>query len=247
MFEPSQLEKLLFFDIETAGQKATYSELPEKMQSLWSARSEILRGHLGEKYPDNKGKSDSELFELKAGLQAEFGRIVCISMGMISFEDGIPVGKIVSYSGEDEVEIIEKAFKAMTKAKKTGAKLCGHNIKRFDVPYLCKRAFIHKLNIPELLQVWDKKPWETSIVDTTDSWSFGAWQEGFASLDLLATVLGVESPKDDIKGDQVHQAFYSGQIERIATYCNKDVVTLMQIALTLSGLNQIEKSDIRIQ
>jgi hypothetical protein len=247
MFDPHQLEKMLFFDIETAGNVQNSTDLSEKMQELWTSRSEILRNQLASKYPDNKDKTDDELFQMKSALHAEFGRVVCVSFGKIKFVDGIPTAQIVSYSGNDEIEVLEKSFKLMSGLSKNGVKPVGHNIKRFDVPYLCKRAFINGIEPATPLQIWDKKPWETSLVDTSDLWSFGAWQEGFTSLDLLATVLGIDSPKDDIKGDQVHENYWSGNIERITEYCQKDVITLIQIALKLSGLNQIEKSDIIIK
>lgn len=247
MFDHHQLEKFLFFDIETAGNKATLSELSPKMQELWSKRAEILRNQLGDKYPDNKDKTDADLFEMKSALQAEFGRVVCISFGKIKFEDGIPVAQIISYSGTDEVDLLNQAFKVMTGFAKKGCKLIGHNVKRFDVPFLCKRAFILNIDPATPLQVWDKKPWETSITDTSELWSFGAWQEGFTSLDLLATCLGVDSPKDDISGAEVHSTFYAGEVDRIKEYCQKDVMTLIQIALRVSGLNQIEKSGIIIK
>lgn len=247
MFDSYQLEKFLFFDIETAGEKASFSQLDPKKQELWSKRAEILRTQLGDKYPDNKDKDDSALFEMKSALQAEFGRVVCVSFGKIKFVDGVPTAQIVSYSGDDEVEILRNSFKLMTGLAKNGVKLIGHNVKRFDVPFLCKRAFIHSIEPAVPLQVWDKKPWEIAINDTSELWSFGAWQEGFTSLDLLATVLGIDSPKEDINGSEVHNTYYSGQIDRIREYCQRDVVTLMQITLRLSGLNQIENTDIIVK
>jgi predicted PolB exonuclease-like 3'-5' exonuclease len=247
MFTPHSLEKLLFFDIETAGSVAHSAGLSEKMQELWASRSEILRTQLGSKYPDNKDKSDDELYQMKSALHAEFGRVVCVSFGKIKFIDNVPTAQIISYSGDDEVDILNKSFKLMNGLTKNGIKLVGHNIKRFDVPFLCKRAFIHGIEPAAPLQIWDKKPWETSLTDTSELWSFGAWQEGFTSLDLLATVLGIDSPKDDIKGDQVHDNFWAGNINRITEYCQKDVITLIQIALRLSNLNQIEKTDIIIK
>jgi predicted PolB exonuclease-like 3'-5' exonuclease len=184
---------------------------------------------------------------MKSALHAEFGRVVCVSFGKIKFIDNVPTAQIISYSGDDEVDILNKSFKLMNGLTKNGIKLVGHNIKRFDVPFLCKRAFIHGIEPAAPLQIWDKKPWETSLTDTSELWSFGAWQEGFTSLDLLATVLGIDSPKDDIKGDQVHDNFWAGNIDRITEYCQKDVITLIQIALRLSNLNQIEKTDIIIK
>jgi predicted PolB exonuclease-like 3'-5' exonuclease len=217
------------------------------MQELWSKRADLLRTQLGEKYPDNKDKSDDDLFQMKSALQAEFGRVVCVSFGKLKFIEGSPTAQIVSYSGNNEVEILTQSFKLMTGLAKNGIKLFGHNVKRFDVPFLCKRAFIHGIEPAAPLHVWDKKPWEIAITDTSELWSFGAWQEGFTSLDLLASVLGIDSPKDDINGADVHETFYAGEVDRIKEYCQKDVITLMQTALRLSGLNRIEKSDIIVK
>ena len=247
MFDPHQLEKMLFFDIETAGSVNHADSLSTKMQELWSTKSDLLRNQLGAKYPDNKDKSDEDLFQMKAALHAEFGRVVCVSFGKMKFVDGVPTAQIVSYSGDDESEILRQSFKLMSALSKTGVKLTGHNVKRFDVPFLCKRAFILNIEPATPLQVWDKKPWETSIIDTSELWSFGAWQEGFTSLDLLATVLGIDSPKDAMKGDQVHENYWAGNVEGIKEYCQKDVITLIQVALKLSNLKQIEKSDIIIK
>jgi predicted PolB exonuclease-like 3'-5' exonuclease len=248
MFTVNQLEKLVFFDIETAGQQSSLSDLPTRLSDQWKKRAEFLRNHLSEKYPDNLEKSDSELFTAKSALQAEFGRVVCISFGKMKFnEDGQPVFQLVTYSGEDEELILKQSFTLIDKMAKAGIKLAGHNIKRFDIPFLCKRAMINSIDLPLALQVWDKKPWELPFVDTTELWSFGAWQEGFASLDLLTTVLGIDSPKDDISGDKVHEAYWNGEINRISEYCQKDVIALAQVILKLSGQNLIELDNIIIK
>lgn len=244
MFIPSQIEKFLFFDIETAGQAENLSDLSPRLANLWSDRASFLRDHLSAKYPDNLGKSNDDLFTEKAALQAEFGRIVCISFGKVKFgEDGEPVAQIVSYTGTEE-EILSQSLKLISGLSKSGIKLIGHNIKRFDVPFICKRAFITGHDIPQVLQIWDKKPWETALVDTSELWSFGAWQEGFTSLDLLSAVLGVPSPKSDMKGSEVHSNFYSGNIEKIREYCQRDVIALIQIIIKLSNLNRLEEANI---
>jgi hypothetical protein len=244
MFIPSQIEKFLFFDIETAGQSENLSDISPRLKNLWTDRATFLRDHLSSKYPDNLGKSDEDLFIEKAALQAEFGRIVCISFGKVKFnEEGEPIAQIVSYTGTED-EILSQSLKLINGLSKSGIKLIGHNIKRFDVPFICKRAFITGYDIPQILQVWDKKPWETALVDTSELWSFGAWQEGFTSLDLLSAVLGVPSPKSDMKGSEVHSNFYSGNIEKIKEYCQRDVIALIQIIIKLSNLNRLEESNI---
>jgi hypothetical protein len=244
MYHPSEIEKFIFFDIETAGQSQSSSGLPDRLSSLWSDRAEFLRDHLSAKYPENAGKSDDQLFQEKSALQAEFGRIVCISFGKVKFNDlGEPVAQIVSYTGTEH-EILTQAFKLINGLCKGGVKLLGHNIKRFDIPFICKRAFINRIDVPAVLQVWDKKPWEIAVVDTSELWSFGAWQEGFTSLDLLTAVLGVPSPKSNMKGSEVHSEFYAGNIDRIKEYCQRDVIALIGIIINLSNLNQLEESNI---
>jgi len=244
MFTQSQIEKFLFFDVETAGSAKNVDHLSTAMLRQWEHRCEYLRA-IADKHPENAALSIDELFQQKASLQAEFGRVVCVSFGKVKFkEDGSLLVQIVSYAGEDEVEILKQAFKVMNGMAKNGVKLFGHNIKRFDIPYLCKRAFINGLEPALPLQVWDKKPWEISATDSSELWSFGAWQEGFTSLELLCTVLGLPTPKDEMKGDQVHENFYAGNIEGIKTYCQKDVIALIRVAFGLSGLNQFTESDI---
>lgn len=244
MFDSSQIEKFIFFDIETAGQAESVSELSPRLETLWSTRAEFLRDHLSSKYPENAGKTDQQLFTEKAALQAEFGRIVCISFGKVKFNEvGEPTAQIVSYIGTEE-EILTQSLKLINGLCKGGVKLLGHNIKRFDIPFICKRAFIHGMEVPPALQVWDKKPWEIAVVDTSELWSFGAWQEGFTSLDLLTAVLDVPSPKTDMKGSEVHSAFYAGEIDRIKEYCQLDVIALINVIIRLSNLNRLEESNI---
>lgn len=245
MFSRSEIEKLLFFDVETAGSAKNSSELSQRMQELWSHRCEYLRAI--DKHPENATLSDDMLFQEKAGLQAEFGRVVCVSFGRVKFDDDPdkpPLIQIASYSGEDEEDILKNAKRVFDGMHKHKMIPFGHNIKRFDLPYLCKRWFINKIEPAIPLQIWDKKPWEINVKDSSELWSFGAWQEGFTSLDLLSAVLGLPSPKDAMKGDQVHKEFYDGNIEGIATYCNKDVVSLIRIAFALSEIPQFNESDI---
>lgn len=245
MFSRSEIEKFLFFDVETAGSVASANDLSERMAQLWSRRCEYLRSI--DKHPENATMSDEQLWLEKAGLQAEFGKIVCISFGKVKFQDDPdlpPIVQIVSYSGEDEKAILVQATKVFNGMYKNKVVPFGHNIKRFDIPYICKRAFIHGMEPPIPLQVWDKKPWEIDVKDSSELWSFGAWQEGFTSLDLLSAVFDLPSPKDEMAGDQVHSEYYAGNIGDIQKYCNKDVIALVRIVFALSKLNQFEESDI---
>ena len=244
MFTQQQISKMVFFDIETSTTTQAVDSLSPALQSQWHKRADYLRDTLSQKYPDNKTLSDEDLFTQKAALQAEFGRIVCISFGRIVYRDGEPTFSVAAISGENEEELLLKAQKSISKIFSTGGTLVGHNIKRFDVPYLCKRLLINGLAIPDELHFHNKKPWEIPVVDTSELWSFGAWQEGFTSLDLLASVLDLPSPKSEMKGSEVHSQFYAGNIDQIKEYCQRDVIALVQIIIRLSNLNQLEESNI---
>jgi hypothetical protein len=244
MFSQSQIEKMVFFDIETSSLTKTADALPQNLTNQWKKWAEYLRGTLSEKYKDNKSLSDSELFSMKAALKAEFGRIVCISFGRIVFKNGVPTFTVAAIANEDEGILLRKAGDALNKIFSTGGTLVGHNIKRFDVPYLCKRLLINKLQVPDSLQLHNKKPWEVAIQDTMDIWSFGAWQEGLSSLDLICSVLNIESPKQHMKGEEVPAAFWNDQLTEIAEYNMEDVIALGRIILTISNLNLFNEESI---
>lgn len=234
MYTQDELKLMLFFDLETASEYESLDVLESEkplMAKLWSKRCDYLRSRWPE---DNADKSDSELYLDKAALVPEFNRIVCASFGRLEFEGNIPSMTIKSYYGADEKEIldgIEKVANAFIKYK-----MCGHNIKRFDIPVMCKRLLINGYKLPTYLQVHNKKPWEMPFIDTSEVWSFGAWQESFVSLELLMTAIGMDSPKDDIRGEEVSGVFWNeGDHDRIAKYCEKDVFALAQALLKLSG------------
>jgi DNA polymerase elongation subunit (family B) len=137
---------------------------------------------------------------------------------------------MTSFYGEDETEILEKTAKVFSNASSKGMKICGHNIKMFDVPFLGRKMIFKGINVPSNLQIWDKKPWEVPIIDTAEFFSFGSWSHKFLGLDLLACSLDIESPKEDIDGSQVHDIFWTEKgFERIKEYCERDVVTVMNI------------------
>jgi DNA polymerase III epsilon subunit-like protein len=244
MFTPQQISKMVFFDIETSTTTQDAGSLSPALQNQWHKRAEYLRDTLSQKYPDNKTLSDEDLFTQKAALQAEFGRIVCISFGRITYKDGEPTFTVAAISGENEEELLIKAQKSISKIFSTGGVLVGHNIKRFDIPYLCKRMLINGLSVPDELHFHNKKPWEIPMQDTMDVWSFGAWQEGFTSLDLICGVLGIPSPKGAMRGEEVPAAFWQGRLDEIAQYNMEDVIALGRIILKVSGLNLFEEESI---
>jgi 3'-5' exonuclease len=239
MYTQDELTGMLFFDLETASEYANLNELTTakpKMGELWAKRSDYLRSRWPE---DNADKTDAELYDDKAALVPEFNRIVCASFGRLTWEGLTPSMVIKSYYGSDEISILDGIENVASKFTKY--KMTGHNIKRFDIPVMCKRLLINGYKLPPYLQVHNKKPWEMPFIDTSDAWSFGAWQEGFASLELIMTSLGLDSPKDDIRGEDVSGVFWDNQeYTRIAKYCEKDVYALAQALLKMSGLNTMD-------
>jgi 3'-5' exonuclease len=229
-----EIKSLLFFDIETVGYWKTFAEVSlhnPRLAELWAKRAQWLR----EAYPDtNANMTTDELWQQKTGLHPEFGRIVCISFGYYN-QDMIPM--ITSYYGHDEVSILRDTKKLMEKVFTLGWTLCGHTIKRFDVPFTGKRMVINKIKPPALLQVSDKKPWEIKFKDIAEMWSFGAYQESHTSLDLMSCVMDVRSPKEDLNNKIIHHTYYDGDtdddlvrnIERIKAYCENDIRATMEV------------------
>lgn len=235
MFSKEELENLLFLDIETACIVEDYYELSPRMQQLWDKKA---RRYM---QPDDD-KSTEEIFWEKAGIHAEFGKVVCISCGYLRFDaEGKPSIRMKSYAGDDEVKILKEFGEDLnTFTGKTGRKLCAHNGKEFDFPYLGRRYIINRLPIPYSLRVQGKKPWETVFVDTMELWKFGDYKS-YTSLDLLSAILDIPSSKDDIDGSQVSETYWRKRdVERIKIYCEKDVKVTAQVLLRMCGYELIE-------
>lgn len=239
MYTPAELAKVVFFDLETASEYATLDELAiakPKMAELWSKRCEYLRS----RFEENREMTDEELYKAKAALSPEFARIVCATFGRISYSGEDPSALLKSYCSTNERDVLDGIIKVFEKF--STLKFSGHNIKRFDIPMMCKRLLINGYTLPKGLQVQNLKPWEMPFIDTSEVWSFGAWQEGFASLELLVSSLGLETPKNDIKGEDVGRVFWEDlEIDRISEYCQRDVFAGMQALLKLSNLTVVEE------
>lgn len=239
MYTATELSKFVFFDLETASEFSSLDELSiekPKMAELWQKRCEYLRS----RFEENKDLSDEELYVKKAALTPEFARIVCATFGRITFLGEEPSVIIKSYSGFNETTILDGVYTVFNKF--LTYKFSGHNIKRFDIPMMCKRLLINGKDLPKMLQVQNLKPWEMPFVDTSELWSFGAWQEGFVSLELLVSSIGLETPKGDIKGEDVGQVFWEDRdITRITKYCERDVFAGIQALLKLSNLTVVEE------
>ena len=239
MYTPAELAKTVFFDLETASEYESLDQLAlnkPKMAELWSKRCEYLRS----RFEENRDMTDEQLYQAKAALTPEFARIVCATFGRLNFIGEDPNVIIKSYCSGHEDEVLDGIQKVFDKF--SSLKFSGHNIKRFDIPMMCKRLLIHGRSLPKGLQIQNLKPWEMPFIDTSELWSFGAWQEGFVSLELLVTSIGLETPKSDIKGEEVSRVFWQdGDTQRIAEYCQRDVFAGIQTLLKLSNLSVVEE------
>ena len=234
------LNNILFLDIETVPQYSTYNELPEEWKSLWDHKASFLIR--------NKEDETFESVYSRAGIYAEFGKIICISCGIITGHGEDKKLLIKSFYDNDEKIILYQFCEMLNKWAIDSYKcLCAHNGKEFDFPYLCRRLVINNVAIPSLLQTSGKKPWEINHLDTMELWKFGDFKS-YTSLNLLAHTLGMPTPKDDIDGSMVWEVYWKeNNIARIVTYCQKDVVTVTQVYLRLNGEAFIKPGNIDIK
>ena len=189
-------------------------------------------------------QTPAEFYE-RAGIQAEFGKIICISIGFFHQIDGLQHFRVSSFSGDNEIEIL-KNFVSLLKKQQKDQLLCAHNGKEFDFPYLCRRMMVNNIPIPPQLQIAGKKPWEVNHLDTMELWKFGDYKN-YTSLNLLATILSIPTPKDDIDGSMVKKVYYEdNDLKRIVKYCQKDVITTAQILLKFKGLPSISSENITL-
>jgi DNA polymerase elongation subunit (family B) len=217
------LDKVLFLDIETVPMCASYEELPQRFASLWDKKCTFLK--------KDEDDTPASLFG-RAGIYAEFGKVVCISFGMLM--DGN--FRIKSFYGDEE-KILLTDFASLLESRFSSRDflLCAHNGKEFDFPYLSRRMLINGIPLPEILDLAGKKPWEVAHLDTLELWKFGDFKS-YTSLELLATVFDIPTPKDDIDGSQVGKVYWEDRdLDRIVTYCQKDVLTIAQLFLRYQG------------
>ena len=214
--------------------------MPEDWKELWSTKAALLLR--------NREEETVESIYERAGIYAEFGKIVCISCGVVQGTENNRKLTLKSFSGEDEKEILSAFCDMLAKWGANEPKyLCAHNGKEFDFPYICRRLVINSLPLPLILNIAGKKPWDVMHLDTMEFWKFGDFKS-YTSLNLLAHTLGVPTPKDDIDGSMVARVYYEEKnIPRIATYCQKDVVTIAQIFLRMIGEHLIPDENIEIK
>lgn len=237
---PQSLNKILFLDIETVSEKHHFHELTEVYQKLWAKKAVSIQKDLS--LADIEGIS--RLYQSKAGIFAEFSKIICISVAYINTEGKL---RVKSFASDDEKSLL-LAFCTLLNNHFSDAEkyqLCGHNIKEFDVPFMCRRMVKHKIPFPALLNVTGKKPWQTEfLIDTLDLWRFGDIKN-YTSLELIAATLDIPTPKDDIDGSQVGRVYWEDAgLERIKIYCQKDVVTVVRLIQHYMGMEGVADEDI---
>lgn len=234
MIEKLSLESILFLDIETVPEHENYFGLDAEMQSLWEVKTQYQR----------KDEFTAEDFYERAGIWAEFGKIVCISVGYFTLKGDIRHFRVTSFFG-DEPKILRDFNNLLNNYfNQPQHILCGHNIKEFDIPFIARRMIINGIALPNKLNLFGKKPWEVPHLDTLELWKFGDYKH-FTSLKLLTKILGIPSPKDDIEGSEVAHVFYvEKDIDRIVVYCEKDVIATAQIFLRLRREDLLDEAEV---
>lgn len=237
MLRNLNLENVLFLDIETVPGTRKFIDLPGKMQALWQKKSDRLNKLLS----DDEKKEPAAHYAECAGIYAEFGRIICISVGFLKNEEF----RVKSYAGDDEKELLEDFAVLLNKFyNKQDHMLCAHNGKEFDYPYIARRMLVQGIQLPGILNTAGKKPWEVGHLDTMELWKFGDYKS-FTSLDLLAAIFDIPTPKDDIDGSMVSTVYYEdNDLERIVEYCQKDTLTVAQLMLRYQGKPLIEEGQV---
>jgi len=238
-----ELNKILFLDIETVPERKRFEDLSPVKQKLWEQKSAYKRRY------EAKGNDEisAEDYYKNAGIWAEFGKIICISVGYFntSVDEDAYEFRMKSFYGHDEKEILKEFAELLIHYfNRPNHLICGHNVKEFDIPYMARRLLINGVQLPKILNLFGKKPWEVPHLDTLELWKFGDYKH-FTSLKLLTEILGIASPKDDIDGSQVREVYYNeNDLDRIVKYCEKDVIAVAQVLLRLSGRELLEDHQI---
>ncbi|MBS1764005.1 MAG: 3'-5' exonuclease [Bacteroidetes bacterium] len=237
MLEKTRLEKILFLDIETVPQAPSFEKLDAKSRELWLNKSKFI----------NKAATDEDELYNRAGIYAEFGKIVCISTGHFIQNGKEKQLNLQSFYGDDE-KVLLSEFKELldTQFFKSDHLLCAHNGKEFDFPYLCRRMLVNRLKLPAILDIAGKKPWDVQHLDTMELWRFGDYKN-YTPLALLAHIFGIPSPKEDMDGSQVWKVYWQEKnLKRIAEYCQKDVITIVQLMLAFRNEKPLADEDVVI-
>lgn len=218
------IEKVLFLDIETVPEVYSYNELDEKTAELYAAKTKFFQ---------KDGLTAEDVYD-RAGVYAEFGKIVCISCGIVQDKSDGKSIRLKSFAGDDEKQLLQEFAQLLNQHYNSPYHiLCGHNAKEFDFPFIGRRMLIHGIDLPGALDIAGKKPWEVNHLDTMELWKFGDYKH-YTSLSLLCHIFKVPTPKDDISGADVARVYYEeNDLGRIVIYCQKDVIALIQLFLRM--------------
>jgi len=232
MLEQYNPEKILFLDIETVPRYSSFSELPEKEEEFWDKKSSRFR---------EEDETAADVYS-RAGIYAEFGKVICISVTLIVNRSGTYGLRVKSFYGDDEQALLKDFTGMLNKfSEKSDVYLCAHNGKEFDFPYIIRRLLINGLTVPEILNVPGKKPWEVPFLDTMELWKFGDYKN-YTSLDLLTYKFDIPTPKDDIDGSMVGRIYWEEQdLDRIVRYCEKDAIAVAQLFLRYKGIRLVDQ------
>ena len=234
MISRLHLENILFLDIETVPQHEHYTDLDAEMQKLYADKTQYQR----------RDEFTAEEFYDRAGIWAEFGKIVCISVGYFKRNDDTRNFRTTSFSGEEKELLLQFKKLIATHYNKPQHVLCAHNGKEFDFPFIARRMLVNRIKLPFKLDLFGKKPWEVPHLDTLELWKFGDYKH-YTSLKLLTKILDIPSPKTDIDGSQVREVYYiQKDLKRIVAYCERDVVAVAQIILRLRNESLLDDTEI---
>lgn len=231
------IEKILFLDIETVPEVYQYADLDEKTKELYDQKTKFFQ----------KDDLTAEDVYDRAGVYAEFGKIVCISCGIVDEKMTGKQIRIKSFYSHDERKLLQDFADLLNEYYFSPQhSLCGHNAKEFDFPYIGRRMLINGIDVPEILDIAGKKPWEVNLLDTMELWKFGDYKH-YTSIALLCHIFQVPTPKDDISGADVARVYYEeNNLERITKYCEKDVVALIQLFLKFRNESLVKEENIQL-
>jgi len=232
-----ELRDILFLDIETVAVTEDFQSLNERMKVQWSRKAAFLKRE--------EDQTDEDLYNQRAGIYSEFGKIICIGIGMLFDHESGSLGlKTKSYYGDDEKQLLCEFKGVLEKLDSSTLKLCAHNGREFDFPYLCRRMLVNDISLPAVLNLSGRKSWEIPHMDTMEMWKFGDYKH-YTSLDLLAAIFNIPSSKNGIEGSQVNAVYYKEKnLEKIKDYCVRDVVVLSQLFLKIKGHSLIPSQNI---
>jgi hypothetical protein len=232
----ADLKDILFLDIETVGCANNYSQLNERLKAQWARKANFFKR--------DEGQTDEDLFYEKAGIYAEFGKIVVIAIGKYTETENGELGIRTKYFADhDEAKLLSE-FRETVEKMGPVVRLCAHNGKEFDFPYMCRRMLVNGIQLPSVLNMSGKKPWEINHLDTLELWKFGDYKH-YTSLDLLATIFNIPTSKGVMDGSMVSKVYYQeGDLKKIAEYCVGDVLAIAQLYLKFKGMALVEPINI---